>query len=83
MEKFDKMQQNQVADEELDQISGGRNLFDIFTAEFRGEAKNPTTLEMRLDSEDDNKGIGLTTLEMRTNPLEKQESVKRNKIVKL
>ena len=73
----------QAMDEELEEVNGGRNLFDVFTAEFRGEAKNPTTLEMILDSEDDNKGFGLNTLEMRTNPLKKQESAKRNKIVKL
>ena len=30
MEKFDNMQQNRINDDELDQISGGRNLFDIF-----------------------------------------------------
>ena len=47
MEKFDNMQQNKINDDELDQISGGRNLFDIFTADFRGKVKDPPTLEMR------------------------------------
>ena len=78
MEKFDNMQQNMVAEDDLDQISGGRNLFDIFTAEFRGKRKKPVTLEMRPDDEDD---ITLTTLEMRDNPLKKKKD--EPKVIKL
>ena len=79
MEKFDNMQQNRINDDELDQISGGRNLFDIFTADFRGKVQDPTTLEMNL--EDEKANIKLTTLEMRENPLKKQKDSK--KVVKL
>ena len=79
MEKFDNMQQNKINDEELDQISGGINLFDIFTADFRGKVKDPTTLEMNL--EDEKANIKLTTLEMRENPLKKEKDSK--KVVKL
>ena len=79
MEKFDNMQQNRINDDELDQISGGRNLFDIFTADFRGKVQDPTTLEMNL--EDEKAKIKLTTLEMRENPLKKQKDSK--KVVKL
>lgn len=78
MEKFDNTQQNKVADEELDQITGGINLFDIFTTEFHGKAKKPVTLEMRPDEEDD---IELTTLDMRENPLKKEKDTQ--KVVKL
>lgn len=78
MEKFENTQQNKVADEELDQITGGINLFDIFTTEFRGKAKKPVTLEMRPDEEDD---IELTTLDMRENPLKKKKDTQ--KVVKL
>ena len=78
VEKFDNMQQNMVAEDDLDQISGGRNLFDIFTAEFRGKRKKPVTLEMRPDDEDD---ITLTTLEMRDNPLKKKKD--EPKVIKL
>ena len=71
------MQKNRISDEELDQITGGRNLFDAFTTEFRGTAKKPLTLEMDADEKGD---ITLTTLEMRANPNEKK---KPGKIVKL
>lgn len=78
MEKFENMQQNQIADQDLDQITGGKSLFDIFTAEFRGPKKEPTTLEMRPDEETD---IRLTTLEMRANPLDPDNN--NRKVVKL
>ena len=71
MEKFENMQQNKVADEELDQITGGRNLIDVFTAEFRGKAEKATTLEMNPDSEDNN--FSVSTLEMRESPLKKKK----------
>lgn len=80
MEKFDKLQQNKVSDEELDQISGGKNFFDIFTTEYRGGEKKPTTLEMDLDEEEK---IKVSTLDLRTNPLEKKDTKKTKRIVKL
>ena len=79
MEKFDNMQQNRINDDELDQISGGRNLFDIFTADFREKVQDPTTLKMNL--EDEKANIKLTTLEMRENPLKKEKD--SSKVVKL
>ena len=80
MEKMNNMQQNKLNDEELDQISGGKNFFDIFTTEFRGGDKKPTTLEMNLDEEDN---IKVSTLDLRTNPLEKKDTKKTKRIVKL
>ena len=77
---MEKMLKNKINDEELDQISGGKNLFDVFTAEFRGGKVQPTTLELNQNDEDD---IKLTTLVMRTNPLEKKDSKKTRKIIKL
>ena len=78
MEKFESMQQNKIDDEELDQITGGKNLFDLFTTEFRGPKKELTTLEMRPDEEND---IRVTTLEMRVNPLDPDNN--NRKTVKL
>ena len=75
MEKMD----NKINDEELDQVSGGINLFDVFTADFRGMVKNPVTLEMNMDDEKDN--IKLSTLEMRENPVKKGKESK--KVIKL
>ena len=80
MEKMNNMQQNKLNDEELDQITGGRNFMDLFTAEFRGAAKDPVTLEMPMDQKG---SIKATTLEMRSNPLETQDSRKTKRIVKL
>ena len=80
MEKMNNMQQNKLNDEELDQISGGKNFFDIFTTEYRGGDKKPTTLEMNLNEEDN---IKVSTLDLRTNPLEKKDTKKTKRIVKL
>ena len=80
MEKMNNMQQNMLNDEELDQISGGKNIFEMITADYRGERKNLTTLEMNQEDKDD---IKLTTLDLRTNPLEKKDTKKTRKIVKL
>lgn len=81
MEKFENMKQNQVTDEELDNITGGKGLFDIFTAEFRGKKKNPLTLEMILEAKDEERDFNRTTLEMRDNPA--NAAKKNEKIVKL
>ena len=80
MEKFENMQQNKIDDEELDQVTGGRKLFNIFTTEFRGKKKAPKNLKMFLDSEEE-KDFTVTTLEMRTNPSDQNNDTQ--KIVKL
>ena len=80
MEKFENMQQNKIADEELDQVTGAGKLFDALTAEFRGKKKDPKNLKMFLDS-DSEKDYDLTTLEMRVNPLDPNNDPQ--KIVKL
>ena len=80
MEKFENMQQNKMSDEELDQVTGGRKLFDVMTAEFRGKKKDPKNLKMFLDS-DGEKDYDLTTLEMRVNPMDPKNDPQ--KIVKL
>ena len=81
MDKFENMKQNKVSDDDLDQVSGGRNLFDVFTAEFRGGKQNATTLEMNLDDEANN--VTLSTLEMRANPLDKKTGSTGRKTIKL
>lgn len=81
MEKLENMRQNKVDDTELEEVNGGKNLFDIFTAEFRGKKKKPNTLEMILDKENDQADFGVSTLEMRENPLNKKEE--SPKVIKL
>ena len=81
MEKFENMQHNAVADTELDEVSGGRNIMDLFTAEFRGKKGKLTTLEMIPDAADEEQDFDITTLEMRENPLKKKKE--SPKVVKL
>lgn len=71
MEKINNMQQNKVADDDLEQVGGGK-LFDVFTTEFReffdrtDNQNNPT--------EPENESLyGVNTLEMRINPKKKTE----------
>ena len=78
MEKM--KEKNMINDQELDQVTGGRKLFDVMTAEFRGKKKEPKNLKMFLDS-DGEKDYDLTTLEMRVNPLDPNNDPQ--KIVKL
>lgn len=78
MEKFDNMKQNMIADDELDQISGGKGLFDVFTAEFRGKAEKANTL--RFDPEDEKNDFTVSTLEMKANPLEQKKTKKTIKL---
>ena len=78
MEKFDNMKQNMIADDELDQISGGKGLFDVFTAEFRGKTEKANTL--RFDPEDEKNDFTVSTLEMRGNPLEQKKTKKTIKL---
>lgn len=81
MEKFDNMKQNMIADDELDQINGGKGLFNVFTAEFRGKAEKANTL--RFDPEDENNNFTVSTLEMRANLTDPLEEKKTRKTVKL
>ena len=78
MEKFYNMKQNMIADDELDQISGGRGIIDVFTAEFRGKAEKANTL--RFDPEDEKNDFTVSTLEMRSNPLEQKKTKKTIKL---
>ena len=81
MEMNNNMQQNKINDDELDQITGGRGIFDIFTTEFRGKAEKATTLEMH--PEDENNHFAVSTLEMRANINDPQEAKKTRKLIKL
>ena len=81
MDKLENMRQNAISDAELEEVSGGRNLFDIFTAEFRGKKKKPNTLEMILETEDDKGDFDINTLEMRVDP--KKKTKDSEKIIKL
>ena len=75
------IKQNMLSDEDLDQISGGRGIMDVFTTEFRGKADKANTLEMTLNKNMD-ETFGVSTLEMRNNPLD-QKTNNGRKTIKL
>ena len=83
MEKFDNIQKNNLQDEELDQISGGRAVIGAFTTEFRGGVMKPTTLEMDLDEKNQNPNFGISTLELKDEPVLNRENKKPQKTIKL
>ena len=82
MEKLNDMQHNQIADDELEQVAGGRNLFKVFTTEFREFFNESKDQENLLEMPEDNH-FGVSTLEMRANPMQKQGKKKPHKDVKL
>ena len=75
MEKNNNMQQNQIADDELEQVGGGK-LFDVFTMEFRELFGRSDDQDDSMFSEEDDSTFGIRTLEMRVDPKKK---AKRNK----
>ena len=81
MEKTHDMHRNQIADEELDQISGGRNLWDVFTAEFNDRFGKPKAQKLPLEEADTSSLLDARTLEMRATDHEKQENFP--KVIKL
>ena len=74
MEKTDNMQQNKIADDELEQVGGG-SFFGIFTTEFREFFGNAVNQDDLMEEEEENR-YGARTLEMRVDPKKK---AKRNK----
>ena len=80
MEKNNNMQQNQIADDELEQVGGGK-LFDVFTMEFREFFGRRDYQDDSMLSEEDDSTFGIRTLEMRVNP--KKSERDNSKIVKL
>lgn len=81
MEKINDMQQNQIADADLEQISGGKNLWDVFTAEFNDCFGKPKAQKLPLEEADKSSLLRARTLEMRANNQEKQEDLP--KVMKL
>lgn len=79
MEKMNEMQHNQVADDELDQVAGGRNLFKVLTTEFLELFDGPAKKDNSLGTLNGN-NIGVSTLEMRVDPMEQQEPRKSVKL---
>lgn len=72
-----------VADAELEQVSGGGKLWDLFTAEFIERFGDPKRRAITLEEEEEARRYGITTLEMRANPKQKRETEDSQKIIKI
>ena len=79
MEKLDDMQQKKAIDDELDQVHGGRNIFNIFTTEFF----TPKHLDPFQEPRADSGSFGVSTLEMRAKPMKKRDTKESGKGIKL
>lgn len=82
MDKMKDMQHNQIADDQLEQVAGGRNLFEVITTEFTELFNEPQSRKNGQNTADDN-NIGISTLEMRVDPLKKRDAKDSRKTIKL
>ena len=73
MENIQNMQNQQMTDAELEQVAGGRNLWDAVRAQFFDSDEDPKVQNL-LMKEDKDAAFGVTTLEMRTDPKKKKQS---------
>ena len=77
MDKIRDMQPKQMADDELEQINGGRKLWDVFTAEFRDFFGKPTAQKLPMEEADKNGLLHASTLDMRVTDYQKEEPSKK------
>lgn len=82
MEKRNDMQHNQLADDELDQVAGGRNLFEVITTEFIDLFNDPKD-RGNFPGAAEETDFGISTLEMRIDPNKKRDSRNSRKSIKL
>lgn len=73
------MEKNKMNEADLEQISGGKSLWDVFTAEFK-TFEAPRKKGFTLEEKEDEELLGVHTLEMRDNVMKKKDS---KKVVKL
>ena len=83
MEKNMDMQQKKMTDDELEQVSGGRSLWGVFTTEFVEMFDGPEAKKLPFAQTEDENLVGTQTLEMRVNPLQDKERKNSRKVVKL
>ena len=83
MEKIKDMQNNLVADDELEQISGGGKLWDAFTAEFNELFDKPKARKLIREEGYKHGRWGVGTLEMRVNDKERQDRKDIPDVIKL
>ena len=80
--KKNNMQRNQITDDELEQVSGGRKLWDVLTTEFVEVMGQHGIKAKTLEITDDDV-FRVNTLEMRAKPERKQDAMDAPKVVKL
>ena len=82
MEKFND-KQKRVADDELEQVSGGIKLWDAVTTEFNSFLDQPKAKMLPMDDEEDNAPFGAKTLEMRVKRKRRKGEQEDPKVIKL
>lgn len=81
MDKINNMQKNKVADDELEQVGGGK-FFDVFTTEFREFFDRADSQNNPMAAEEDEPRYGVSTLEMRAEP-KKKTKINNTDVIKL
>ena len=79
MKNNNDMEKKKMSEADLEEISGGKNLWDIFTAEFK-TFEDPRKKGLTLEQKEDEALLGVHTLEMKDNVMKKKDS---KKVVKL
>ena len=74
MEKIQEMMNNQLSDEELEQVGGGVNMFDVVKAKFFDSEDEVKAQNLLMQDGDKNGNVGISTLEMRVDPKKKKDS---------
>ena len=83
LEKNNDLEMKKIADDELEDVSGGRGFWGVVTTEFRQFFGKDDDRDHPLEDEEEDEHFGVRTLEMRVNPNKKRGSGDSGKIMKL
>lgn len=83
MEKINDIQQKKVADDELEQVGGGRRLWKAVTAEYTECWDKPRAMNLPMKDGEENELLGARTLEMRVRKKRRQEDDDAPQVIKL
>ena len=73
MDKIQDMENKQMTDAELEQVDGGRSLFDAVKARFFDSEDEITAQNLIMHKDKDEAGFTVNTMEMRVDPKKKKK----------
>jgi hypothetical protein len=76
MEKIQDMENKLMTDAELEQVEGGKGLWDVVKARFFDSEEDVAAQNLLMKDEKNNSGFGVTTMEMRVDPKKKKKDSK-------